>query len=238
MITLKHLDEFKKVLSDYRMSDEAKRALTKNPLVILTGITGGGRNTIIAELVKTGNYHFVVSDTTRPPRQNNGVLEQDGGPYWFRTEEEVLDDVRAGAYVAPAIIHSQQVSGMSNREIVAAHTKGLTAISEIEAQGTDETLRQAPGTLIPIFVLPPSYQEWMRRWATRGSMSDDEKQNRLASARSELTMALNTNYYHFHINDDLAKAVSGVQKIVAGQIDPEHEVAGRKLAQEILQKIS
>lgn len=237
MPTLTHRQEFQDLLTNYQMSAEAKQALARVPVVTLTAITATGRNTIIRELVATGKFYFVVSDTTRPQRKNDGVLEQDGAEYWFRSEQDVLAAVRRGDLIAPAIIHSEQVSGFNFRELLIADRAHKIAITEIEAQGTDEVLRQVPGSLVPIFVLPPSYEEWMRRWSARGQTSDADKQNRINSARQELVAALEKDYYHFLINDDLAKAVSGVQKIVAGQIDPAHEAAGRQVAQDILHEI-
>lgn len=237
MFELKHLDEFRQSLADYQMSDEAKRLVESVPYVGLTAITSSGRNTIIRELQKTGKFYFIVSDTTRPPRANNGVMEQNGVEYWFRTEEEVLADIQDGRYIEAAIIHNQQVSGQSIRELEIARDKKLIAINEFEVQGVDNILAVSQN-LIPIFVLPPSYEEWIRRWTKRGEISDQERQRRIASARMELTMALKKGYYHFLVNDDLDKAVSGIQKIIAGQIDPKHEETGKQVAREILQKIS
>lgn len=236
MFSLKHLDEFKTLLADYQMSDEAKRIVTETPYAALAAITSSGRNTIINKLVKTGKYYHIVSDTTRPPRTNDGVMERNGVEYWFRAEDEVLADVKAGKYIEAAVIHNQQVSGQSVREFKIAQDKGMIAINEIEVQGV-EIIRKVTNNLVPIFVLPPSYEEWMRRWTKRGKITDAERQNRINSAKMELTMALDKDYYHFLVNDDLAKAVSGVQKIVAGEVDPEHEAAGRQIAVELLKKL-
>lgn len=233
MPQLTRLAEFQAVLADYHMSDEAKRLLAEAPLVILTGITASGRNTIIRELLKTGEYHFVVSDTTRPPRSNDGVMEQNGVEYWFRTEEDLLADLRVGAFIEAAIIHQQQVSGISLRELQAARVDNKIAINEIETQGVDRIMQAVPGALVPIFVLPPSFEVWQERWAKRGQISNEERQKRMASARAELDAALTKGYYHFLVNDDLQKAVSGIQKIVAGTIDPAHEAAGRRVAEAI-----
>ena len=98
-------------------------------------------------------------------------------------------------------------------------------------------LSQVPGALIPIFVLPPSYQEWMRRWESRGVISSSERHNRMQSARRELTEALHKKYYHFLVNDDLVKSVNGVKKIVSGVIDTDHEVQGERIARQILQQL-
>ncbi len=237
MFELKHLDEFKQLLADYQMSDEAKRLIDEVPYVGLTGIAGGGRNTIITELLKTGKYYYMTSDTTRPPRSNDGVMEQNGVQYWFRTEDEVLADVKAGKYIEAAVIHNQQVSGQNVRELAIARDKGLIAINEFEPQGVD-LIRRVTNNFVSVFVLPPSYQEWMRRWQARGEISDIERQRRIDSARMELKMALEKDYYHFLVNDDLQKTVKGLEKIINGQIDPRHESAGKKLAGDILHELS
>src|SRR5690349_7662236 len=96
---LKHIDEFREVLANYHLSDEAKQTLNDLHLVLMVGPTSSGRNTIIRELVKTGSYHFIVSDTSRKPRHNDGILEQNGREYWFREEADMLQDLRHGMFL-------------------------------------------------------------------------------------------------------------------------------------------
>lgn len=237
MIRLEYIEEFKKLLQDYQMSDDAKRIIDKVPYTVLTAITSSGRNTIIAELVKTGKFYFTISDTTRPPRDNNGVMEQNGVEYWFKTEAQVIEGLKQGKYIEAALIHNQQVSGSNISELEHAQANNLLPINEIEVQGV-EIIKKFSKKLVPIFVLPPSYQEWMRRWSTRGQISEDEKNNRMHSAKMELETALSRDYYHFLVNDDLSKAVKGIQKIIEGQIDSAHEAAGKQVATEILRQLN
>src|SRR5664279_1435267 len=110
MNQLKRIDEFRTILDGYQLSPTAAQTLAQTKLVLLVAPTASGRNTIIHELLKTDQYHFVVSDTTRQPRINNGELEQNGREYWFRSEEEVLDELKRGEFLEAAIIHNQQVS--------------------------------------------------------------------------------------------------------------------------------
>lgn len=238
MTTLKHLDEFSSILANYQPSDEAQTLLAQAPLVLLVGITSAGRNAIISNLLETGDYYYIISDTTRSPRRNNGNLEHNGREYWFRTEAEVLTGLKSGKYLEAAIIHSQQVSGISVSELEAARSQQKIAIDEIEVVGVDNLVRIAPKMVIPIFVLPPSYDVWIQRWTKRGQQSPEDTRNRMHSAQKELSMALKKNYYHFLVNDDLSKAVAGVQKIIAGQIDPIHEAEGRAVAKELLDSIT
>src|SRR5438309_1023704 len=119
-MVLQHYTEFKAVLDKYHVSDAAKTKLEGLKLVLMLAPTSGGRNTIIKRQLQTGNYYYIVSDTTRPPRVNDGALEQNGNEYWFRTEDEILADLKTGSFLEAELIHDQQVSGISIRELEKA----------------------------------------------------------------------------------------------------------------------
>src|SRR5688500_15693171 len=82
---LTHIADFRDVLEGYTPSSESIEILKNTPLVLLVGPTAAGRNTLINLLVQTGRYHYIISDTTRKPRANNGIMERDGVEYWFRS---------------------------------------------------------------------------------------------------------------------------------------------------------
>jgi guanylate kinase len=236
MNTLKHADQFRKLLQNYRMSAESVKILSETKFIMLSAISSSGRNTIIRELIKTGECYFVVSDTTRNRRENDGIMEQNGVEYWFRSEKEVLDDLSKGKYIEAAIIHNQQVSGVSIRELQRARSKNKCAVTDIEVQGVHAIMQYAKKA-VPIFIIPPSYDVWMQRWMSRGKISNEEYDNRISSAKQELTRALQEQYYHFLINDDLSEAVKGVSQITKGIINTKHDEHGRSVAQSILSQL-
>lgn len=65
-----------------------KSVMAATPFAALSGVAGGGRNTVINYLVDHYNFGFIVSDTTRPPKFRDGKMEQDGVQYYFRKEED------------------------------------------------------------------------------------------------------------------------------------------------------
>lgn len=232
--SLTRIDEFREVLADYHLSDDARRSLADIQLALLVGPTSAGRNTIINHLVHSGEYHSVVSDTTRKPRTNNGVLEQDGREYWFRSEDEVLEDLRAGRFLEAAIIHGQQVSGISIRELQLAANQHQIAINEIDPQGADSIHVANPHARF-IFVLPPSFDEWMARMSQRGELPADEKKRRLQSAAFEIATALDRDYYTFIVNDTFVHAAARIDDAIRGdgnQVD--NQDAAKLLARELL----
>jgi guanylate kinase len=236
MNTLVRIDEFREVLARYRLSDEAKRILADLNMVVLVGPTASGKNTIINELVKTGNYHFIVSDTTRQPRTNNGIPEQDGHEYWFKTEEEVLQELRDGQFLEAALIHEQQVSGTSIRELKAALEDGKTALAEIEIVGAHKAHIAKPDSII-IFNVPPSFDVWLHRLHNRSDMPESEIRRRLETALAEYEAALMHDYYRFIINDDIATTVTAIDGMARMDLhDTSKEYAARELAKELLRQ--
>lgn len=235
MNKLEHIDEFKTIIEDYHISDEGRQVLEDTKLVLFVGPTSSGRNTIINELLKSGKYHFIVSDTTRKPRKNNGVLEQDGVEYWFRSEEDLLQDLRDGLFLEAAIIHNQQVSGISMRELRRAANNQKIAINEVEVVGADNIHQAKPDTIF-LFVIPPSFDEWMARMSARGILPDDEIQRRLRSAVEEISLALDRDFYHIVVNDTFKQTTKNIETLIeVGSESTESQARGREIAMKLLE---
>jgi guanylate kinase len=234
MNELKQIDAFRQVLSDYHLSEAAKATLASTELGLLIGPTSSGKNTIVNELLKANHYHPIISDTTRQPRSNDGVMEQNGVEYWFRTEDEMLADLQAGAFLEAAIIHEQQVSGISIRELQAAANEGKVALNEIEVVGADNIYASKPDTMF-FFVLPPSFDEWMVRMSGRGSLAEDEVRRRLESAVNEITTALERDYYWFVVNDTFVQTAHKIDAaIIAKANDRADQAHGREVAEQLI----
>src|SRR5664279_5567920 len=74
----------RKLASYSPASATATAELVKStPILLLVGPTGAGKDALQDKLLATGLYHHIVSHTTRPPRINHGVIEQDGREYHF-----------------------------------------------------------------------------------------------------------------------------------------------------------
>ncbi len=233
MNQLEHAVEFRKILANYQISDAAKKLLAAVRLALFVAPSASGRNTIIQELVKSGNYHFIVSDTTRQPRINNGVPEQNGREYWFRTEDEVFDEINRGEFLEAAIIHNQQVSGISLRELAKATQDNRIAIKDVEVIGAANIHRLKPDVMV-IFMVPPSFDIWLERIHSRGQMPPDEVVRRLESAERELATALKADYFRLVLNDTVKGTTSEVDHfLTSGNYDPFKE----RLVREITERL-
>ena len=206
--------EFEEVLENYEVSEHGQTILDNINLLLLRGPSAGGRNTIIRELLKTEKYEFLVSDTTRPKRVNDGIEEQDGVEYWFRGEDKVLADLQAGEFVEAELIHNQQVSGLSIREVEKSMKHGKICIHEAHREGVLNVL-SVKSDAHAVFITPPSFEEWVKRLKGRGNMTEDEFKNRFESAEHDYASALNNrDKYTFVINDSYLLSTEHVRRIV------------------------
>ncbi len=239
MNELKRIAEFRSALKDYRLSDAARRTLDDTPLALLVGPTSSGRNTIDTELLKTGYYHHLVSDTTRDMRTKDGVpIEKNGREYWFRKEDDVLKELQGGDFLEAAIIHEQQVSGISIREIQKAHAAGRIAITDIDPTGAATIYKLKPDAAF-IFVLPPSFDVWMARLHNRADLPEDELRRRLEASYREITTALESDFYTFVINLDLEAAVQDIDAIVRlHRHDAEKQRTAHELAKQLRRDVA
>jgi guanylate kinase len=233
-VSLKYHQEFKDVLANYHMSERAKTALEGLHLVLLVAATSTGRNTVINELVKNYDYYFIVSDTTRPPQFRDGKMEESGVQYFFRSEEDMLNDLKAGEFFEAELIHEQQVSGISIRELEKSKNLNKIAITDVDIGGINNALKAKPD-IKPIFLLPPSFEEWQNRLTGRGRMTEHEVRNRLRTAEKIFDQGLHNNKFNFVIAEDVPHSAAVINDIVHGKMNPYqgkavgliHELQGR-----------
>ncbi len=201
----------------------------------MVGVTGAGKDTIIGELLKSGDYHYIVSHTTRKPRYNHNILEREGLEYHFidlKQAEHMLDNHE---FIEAKPVHGN-IYGTSVAEIQSAKDKAEIAISEIEVQGIAE-YRAVSDTVLPIFLLPPDFDTWQQRLAKRGDADQAELRKRLETAKTEIQEALDKDYYEFVINRDLSTTIGIVDEIAHGQVSAEKNEQAKVVAREILSRL-
>ena len=131
-------------LAAYEPDDSAKKLIKTTQILLLVGPTGAGKDSLKDKLLETGEYHHIVSHTTRKPRINHGVVEQDGREYHFINKaeaERMLDNHE----LIEAKMYSGNLYGTSVAEIKAAHDNDKIAMTDIEVQGVAEYKQLDPG---------------------------------------------------------------------------------------------
>lgn len=206
--------ELQTLIDNYEISPAAVKLVKNTPIVLLVGISGAGKDTIKHRLLESGDYHHIVSHTTRAPRMNGNVQERDGVEYHFITREQAVEMLRRGEFIE-AKVYSGNMYGTSVAEIQKAHDEKKIAITDLEVQGVAEYKEISP-EVITEFILPPNYAEWQRRLLARyGEKGVDptDMAKRMQTAIVELEEALAKPYYHFVVNENLEEAVKAADSI-------------------------
>lgn len=225
-------------INNYKTPESVKEAIRSAQIVFLVGVAGAGKDTIMGRLIETGNYHPMVSYTSRQPRANDGVMEQNGIDYHFVDFTEIDRMIDDEEFIEVKMTHGN-IYGSGVSEINTAKSNSKIALNEIDVKGIAE-YKLISDKVLPIFLLPPNYKVWQERLAKRygNSVDESELNKRLITARDELQEALKKDYYEFVINDDLEGTINTVDKIAHGHISSDKNDEAKVIAQDILNELN
>lgn len=180
-------------------------------LVIISGPSGVGKDTIIAALAarpRDPDYHYVVTCTTRAPRPG----EIPGVSYQFvtRTEFHALRD--SGELLESAQVHGNWY-GTPRRDLAQALADGYDVILKIDVQGARVVKERVPDALL-VFIVPPSLEALFQRLRSRATENADELELRQRNAAIEL--ARQGDYDHVVVNEtgEIERTAAEIEAII------------------------
>lgn len=176
-------------------------------LVVISGPSGVGKSTVIAEVMhQRDNLVFSVSYTTRPPRAG----EEDGVNYHFVDKAEFERMIRDGELLEYTQ-YAENYYGTSLADIQKFASQGLDVLLDIEVEGASNVKRKADNAVL-IFVAPPSFEELSRRLHGRRTENEEVVRARLERAQEELKEI--PNYDYLVVNDSVIRAASDIISIL------------------------
>lgn len=221
------MPDVKTIISNYKPSSETVDLVRQTPILLICGIVGAGKNTVINEVIKdTERFHLIVSHTTRKPRENHGVMEQQDVDYHFVSMVEMEQLLHTQELVEAKFVHGN-VYATSAAELTKANAVGKIATTDTDIQGVVEYLDIKP-TTHAIFLLPPSVDSWLKRLERRyGNLEEhqEELRKRFTTARKEIAHALKDKRFIIVINDDLETTTERINSVIAGHTDKSSEYA-------------
>lgn len=210
------------------MPPAAVELLNQHQPLMIASITAGGKTSISGLLEKKSNFRHVITHTTRPirPGETNGVN------YWFVDDAEMLRLIDAREFIETQPVHGETIYGTSLSAYKGVLDSGHEPFLIVDVQGVQEIVTGVPD-LRAFFILPPNYEEWMRRLESRGAMSHMEKSRRLQSAKEEIQTALADPHFVLIVNNDLEQTAD---EIISGPT-LINQPKNRQIAQFLLDNI-
>ena len=178
-------------------------------LAVIAGPTAVGKGTVVRHLLSMHpEIRLSISATTRPPRPG----EVDGVDYFFWTPERFDSAIANNELLEFATVHGSNRYGTPKQPVLDALARGEKVVLEIDIQGAKQVRRVLPEALT-IFILPPSWEELVRRLSTRGTEDSAEQAKRLETAVIELEAA--SDFEFTVINDDVDKCANKVLELMS-----------------------
>lgn len=173
-------------------------------LVVLAGPTAVGKGTV-STFIRENHPDVLlsISATTRPPRPG----EIDGVHYYFVDDAGFDTMIERHELLEWATVHNASRYGTPRPPVEAALASGRSVLLEIDLQGARQ-VREAMPDAVLVFLLPPSWEELVRRLVGRGTESPEEQSRRLETARVEL--AAQDEFDELVVNDDVRRAAQEV----------------------------
>ncbi len=155
--------------------------IAQGKLVVVAGPTAVGKGTVLARIRELHpEVKFSVSATTRSPRPG----EVDGVHYFFVSDARFDELVATNQMLEWAVVHGHNRYGTPREPIDDAIRRGDSIILEIDIQGARQVKAAMPEAIL-VFLLPPSWEELVRRLETRGTEGPEEQARRLTTAKVE-----------------------------------------------------
>lgn len=172
----------------------------KGNLIIISSPSGGGKGTLIREVLLTvPDIGYSVSYTTRARRLD----EIDGRNYHFISVEEFQKRIDAGDFLEFAEVHGNMY-GTSLSQVREITESGRDVILEIDVQGAASVREKVPEA-VSIFILPPSFEVLKARLTARGTEDPADLELRLKNSFGEVMQYKNFDYV---VVNDLVPAAS------------------------------
>lgn len=196
-------------LRDYLV---ARQGAEPSRLIVLAGPTAVGKGTVSAHIRENyPNVMLSVSATTRTPRPG----EIDGVHYYFVNDEEFDRKIADDELLEWAVVHNSYRYGTPRPPIDGALAAGKRVMLEIDLQGARQVRAVMPEALL-VFLLPPTWEELVRRLIGRGTEKPEEQQRRLDTARMEL--AAQDEFDAKVVNREVSQAAQEVVELMDAPI--------------------
>lgn len=186
------------------------KARERGSLIVISGPSGVGKDTVVNEYVKSHHDAWVsVSTTSRPMREG----DVEGETYNFVSKEE-FEKLIEEEYFLEYAQYVDKYYGTPKKFINEKLEKGIDVFLVIEIQGAMKVKELIPEALF-IFLLPPNLNTLKERLKKRGTETKEKMIERFKTAYREINEV--TKYNYVVINDVLEETVKKIEAILISE---------------------
>jgi guanylate kinase len=197
------------------MSRERHSPLTppaKPLLIVLSGLSGVGKDTVLTDLKKSGlPAYFSVSATTRLRRAG----EKEGVDYYFVSPEKFQQMIDADELLEWAVVYGNRY-GIPRTPVRQALQRGQDVIVKIDVQGAATIKKNIPGAVL-IFLVTSTLDELEDRLHKRRTESSAELELRLKTATKELDSLPIFDYVVVNRHEEVVRAIEAINSIIIAE---------------------
>ena len=181
-------------------------------VIVISGPSGVGKDTVLKKLKsKKGSFHYVVTVTTRPRREE----EKDGVDYHFLSQQGFQQMFNKGELLEWANVYGNYY-GVPKKEVTQGLSQELDVVVKVDVQGAASLKKVMPQAVF-IFLAPPSMEELEKRLKQRCSESPEELALRLQKAGEEMKSLPMFDYAIVSRRGKIDEVVSRILAIVTAE---------------------
>lgn len=190
-------------------------------LIVISGPSGVGKDSVIQRMkARELPVHFVVTATTRPPRED----EIHGVDYFFVSKDEFAEMIEKDQLLEYAIVYNDY-KGIPKEQVRQALASGKDVVMRVDVQGAARIRELYPEALL-IFLTTQDEEEMIRRLKQRKTETPEGLNLRIATARKELKRINEFDYVVVNRECHLEETVDTILAIIHAE---HHRVNHRKV---------
>ncbi len=191
---------------------ECAQRYTEPLLIVISGPSGVGKDTIIQRMKERNLYfQFVITATTRPPRPN----EVHGRDYFFYSPAEFAQMIENGELMEYALVYDDY-KGIPKAQVRDALASGKDVVMRLDVQGAETIRRLCPDALL-IFLSPQDEAEMVNRLQERKTETPEGLKVRIATAQHEMTHINTFDYVVINRELHLDETVDTIISIIIAE---------------------
>jgi len=181
-------------------------------LIVLSGLSGVGKDTVLAGLRQSGlPVEISVSATTRARRPG----EKDGLDYYFVSGEKFQEMIDANQLLEWANVYGHRY-GIPREPVRQALQKGKDVIVKIDVQGAT-TIKKILPQAVFIFLATSSMEELEQRLKKRRTETPAELDLRLKTAGKELGIIPMFDYIVINRQGEIERTIADIKAIITAE---------------------